>query len=32
MAPGVVAATGDLLEQILDETHPLWGEGLTRGR
>lgn len=26
----VVAAAGDLLEQILDETFPIWGEGLER--
>jgi predicted N-acetyltransferase YhbS len=26
----VVAAGGDLLEQILDQTFPVWGEGLTR--
>jgi GNAT superfamily N-acetyltransferase len=30
MAPEVVAATGDLLERILDETFPVWGEGLDR--
>jgi len=30
MASEVVAATGDLLEQILDETFSLWGEGLER--
>ncbi len=30
MAPEVVPAAGALLEQILDETHPLWGEGLDR--
>jgi predicted N-acetyltransferase YhbS len=30
MASDVVPATGDLLEQILDETFPLWGEGLDR--
>lgn len=27
----VVPATGGLLEEILDETFPLWGEGLARG-
>ncbi len=26
----LVAATGDLLAQILDSSYPLWGEGLTR--
>jgi hypothetical protein len=26
----IVAAGGDLLEQVLDETYPLWGEGLDR--
>lgn len=26
----LVAATGDLLERILDSSYPLWGEGLTR--
>jgi GNAT superfamily N-acetyltransferase len=26
----LVPATGPLLEEILDETHPIWGEGLTR--
>src|SRR5450759_4223625 len=31
MALDVVAATGDLLEEILDETYPMWGEGLERG-
>jgi predicted N-acetyltransferase YhbS len=30
MALDVVAATGRLLEQILDATHPVWGEGLSR--
>ena len=30
MALEVVPATGDLLEQILDETFPIWGEGLDR--
>lgn len=30
MALDVVAATGDLLEEILDETYPMWGEGLER--
>jgi predicted N-acetyltransferase YhbS len=30
MAAELVRATGALLEQILDETHPLWGEGLDR--
>lgn len=30
MAFEVVAATGDLLEQILDRTYPVWGEGLSR--
>lgn len=28
--PRLVDATGPLLEQILAETYPLWGEGLTR--
>lgn len=28
--PGVVPATGALLERILDETFPQWGEGLDR--
>ena len=26
----VVAAAGGLLEQILDQTYPVWGEGLAR--
>lgn len=26
----LIAATGSLLEQILDDTFPLWGDGLTR--
>jgi GNAT superfamily N-acetyltransferase len=30
MAVSLLQATGALLEQILDETHPLWGEGLDR--
>ncbi len=30
MALKVVAADGDLLERILDVTHPVWGEGLSR--
>jgi GNAT superfamily N-acetyltransferase len=30
MAPDLVPAAGALLEQILDETHPRWGEGLSR--
>jgi GNAT superfamily N-acetyltransferase len=30
MAPEVVGATGALLEEILDETFPVWGEGLAR--
>jgi|WetSurMetagenome_2_1015567.scaffolds.fasta_scaffold109446_2 GNAT superfamily N-acetyltransferase len=30
MAPDVVEASGALLEQILDETFPIWGEGLAR--
>lgn len=30
MAPEVVEAAGGLLEEILDETYPLWGEGLDR--
>ncbi len=30
MVPDVVPATGSLLERILDLTHPLWGEGLSR--
>jgi GNAT superfamily N-acetyltransferase len=30
MAFEVVAATGDVLQQILDETFPVWGEGLGR--
>ncbi len=30
MAITVVPATGDLLERILDDTFPLWGEGLDR--
>jgi GNAT superfamily N-acetyltransferase len=30
MSPEMVAATGALLEEILDETYPVWGEGLTR--
>jgi predicted N-acetyltransferase YhbS len=30
MGLNVVAATGDLLEQILDQTFPVWGEGLDR--
>ena len=30
MAVEVVAATGDLLERILDQTFPVWGEGLDR--
>jgi predicted N-acetyltransferase YhbS len=28
--PELVAATGSLLEEILDETFPVWGEGLAR--
>ena len=28
--PQVVPATGALLQQVLDETFPLWGEGLDR--
>jgi GNAT superfamily N-acetyltransferase len=30
MAPAVVSAMGQLLEEILDVSHPLWGEGLSR--
>lgn len=30
MALEVVAAAGNLLEQVLDETFPVWGEGLER--
>ena len=30
MAIEVVPATGDLLERIFDDTHPIWGEGLDR--
>lgn len=30
MHPKVVAADGELLERILDQTFPVWGEGLTR--
>jgi GNAT superfamily N-acetyltransferase len=30
MQPKVVVASGGLLEQILDQTFPVWGEGLTR--
>ena len=30
MAIEVVPATGDLLERILDDTFPIWGEGLDR--
>jgi hypothetical protein len=30
MSPEVVVATGALLEEILDETFPVWGEGLAR--
>jgi predicted N-acetyltransferase YhbS len=30
MSPEVVGATGALLEEILDETFPVWGEGLAR--
>jgi hypothetical protein len=30
MALEVVAATGELLERILDDTFPVWGEGLDR--
>jgi predicted N-acetyltransferase YhbS len=30
MSPEVVPVTGPLLEQILDATHPIWGEGLSR--
>jgi hypothetical protein len=30
MACDVVPATGELLERILDETFPIWGEGLDR--
>jgi predicted N-acetyltransferase YhbS len=30
MATAVVAATGPLLERILNDTHPVWGEGLDR--
>jgi GNAT superfamily N-acetyltransferase len=30
MALEVVAAAGDLLDRILDDTHTLWGEGLDR--
>ena len=26
----VVAAEGDVLEEILDQTFPIWGEGLER--
>ena len=30
MSIEVVPATGDLLERILDDTFPVWGEGLDR--
>ncbi|HSK10054.1 MAG TPA: GNAT family N-acetyltransferase [Vicinamibacterales bacterium] len=30
MTPGLVPATGAILDEILDETHPVWGEGLDR--
>jgi len=29
-APRIIPATGALLDEILDETYPLWGEGLSR--
>jgi predicted N-acetyltransferase YhbS len=30
MPPALVRATGALLEELLDETYPLWGDGLSR--
>jgi predicted N-acetyltransferase YhbS len=30
MAPALVRATGALLEELFDQTYPLWGDGLSR--
>jgi GNAT superfamily N-acetyltransferase len=30
MPPALVRATGAILEELLDETYPLWGDGLSR--